>query len=295
ALLMSDADVKLDIGRELTRGLGAGSDPDVGRQAAEEHREEIEEVLKGADMVFITAGKGGGTGTGGAPAVAEIAKSLGALTIGADELENDAQLESFVAALDGQGTAQWARQIGGNNDQRVRRIDVDPDGVVVAGGALESEMVVDGGMPLTALFATQQWVAVFDPGGALSFRELYGELAGQDVDEPVLTPRFDPTDGNLVLSGWFAGSATIDGETLTSTPDGSDVPSDDVLLAKVSPSGARYWSQRFGDGDEQRGLDAAVGPSREIVQVGGFAGTLTLARAHDCPATECVFVNVTDP
>ncbi len=82
ALLMSDADVKLDIGRELTRGLGAGSDPEIGRQAAEEHRDEIEEVLKGADMVFITAGKGGGTGTGGAPVVAEIAKSLGALTIG---------------------------------------------------------------------------------------------------------------------------------------------------------------------------------------------------------------------
>src|ERR687894_444301 len=82
ALLMSDADVKLDIGRELTRGLGAGANPEVGRQAAEEHRDEIEEVLKGADMVFITAGKGGGTGTGGAPIVAEIAKSIGALTIG---------------------------------------------------------------------------------------------------------------------------------------------------------------------------------------------------------------------
>jgi cell division protein FtsZ len=82
ALLMSDADVKLDVGRQLTRGLGAGSDPDVGRQACEEHREEIEEVLKGADMVFITAGKGGGTGTGGAPVVAEIAKQIGALTIG---------------------------------------------------------------------------------------------------------------------------------------------------------------------------------------------------------------------
>ena len=67
ALLMCDADVKLDIGRNLTRGLGAGADPEVGRQAAEEHRDEIEEVLKGADMVFITAGKGGGTGTGGAP------------------------------------------------------------------------------------------------------------------------------------------------------------------------------------------------------------------------------------
>src|SRR6201997_1361403 len=82
ALLMSEADIKLDIGRQLTRGLGAGSDPDVGRQAAEEHLEEIEEVLKGADMVFITAGKGGGTGTGGAPVIAEVAKSLGALTIG---------------------------------------------------------------------------------------------------------------------------------------------------------------------------------------------------------------------
>src|SRR5512145_1621490 len=82
ALLMSDADAKLDIGRELTRGLGAGSDPEVGRQAGEEHRDEIEEVLKGADMVFITAGKGGGTGTGAAPVIAEVAKSLGALTIG---------------------------------------------------------------------------------------------------------------------------------------------------------------------------------------------------------------------
>ena len=82
ALLMSDADIKLDIGREVTRGLGAGSDPEVGKQAADDHRAEIEEVLRGADMVFITAGEGGGTGTGGAPVVAEIAKGMGALTIG---------------------------------------------------------------------------------------------------------------------------------------------------------------------------------------------------------------------
>ncbi|KTR39019.1 cell division protein FtsZ [Rothia kristinae] len=82
ALLMSDADVKLDVGREMTRGLGAGANPEVGRQAAEDHEEEIEEVLKGADMVFVTAGEGGGTGTGGAPVVARIARSLGALTIG---------------------------------------------------------------------------------------------------------------------------------------------------------------------------------------------------------------------
>src|SRR5881409_4155741 len=81
-LLMSDADVKLDLGRETTRGLGAGSNPEVGKRAAEEHRTEIEEILKGADMVFITAGEGGGTGTGGAPIVADIARNLGALTIG---------------------------------------------------------------------------------------------------------------------------------------------------------------------------------------------------------------------
>jgi cell division protein FtsZ len=82
ALLMSDADVKLDIGRELTRGLGAGANPEVGGKAAEDHADEIEEVIKGADMVFVTAGEGGGTGTGGAPVVARIARSLGALTIG---------------------------------------------------------------------------------------------------------------------------------------------------------------------------------------------------------------------
>jgi cell division protein FtsZ len=81
-LLMSDAEVKLDIGRQTTRGLGAGSDPEVGRAAAHEHADEIEECLKGSDMVFITAGEGGGTGTGGAPEIAQIARSLGALTIG---------------------------------------------------------------------------------------------------------------------------------------------------------------------------------------------------------------------
>ena len=82
ALLLSEADLKIDIGRTLTRGLGAGSDPEIGRQAAEEHRAEIEEALKDTDMVFITAGEGGGTGTGAAPVVADIARSMGVLTIG---------------------------------------------------------------------------------------------------------------------------------------------------------------------------------------------------------------------
>ena len=82
ALLMSDADVKLDVGRESTRGLGAGADPEVGKKAAEDAKDEIEELLRGADMVFVTAGEGGGTGTGGAPVVATIARKLGALTVG---------------------------------------------------------------------------------------------------------------------------------------------------------------------------------------------------------------------
>lgn len=106
ALLMSDADVKLDVGRELTRGLGAGANPEVGRQAAEDHSQEIEEVLKGADMVFVTAGEGGGTGTGGAPVVARIARSLGALTIGVvtrpftfEGRRRSNQAETGIAAL----------------------------------------------------------------------------------------------------------------------------------------------------------------------------------------------------
>jgi len=82
ALIMSDADLKLDIGRDSTRGLGAGANPEVGREAADDHREELEDALTGADMVFITAGEGGGTGTGAAPIVAEVARSLGALTVG---------------------------------------------------------------------------------------------------------------------------------------------------------------------------------------------------------------------
>jgi cell division protein FtsZ len=81
ALLMSDADIKIDIGRNLTRGLGAGADPEIGKAAAEEHRAEIEEAVRGADMVFVTAGEGGGTGTGAAPVVAEVARSVGALTV----------------------------------------------------------------------------------------------------------------------------------------------------------------------------------------------------------------------
>src|ERR1051326_7747873 len=82
ALLMCDADVKMPIGADVTRGLGAGADPAIGRSAATESRDELKEALKGADMVFVTAGEGGGTGTGGAPIIADIARELEALTVG---------------------------------------------------------------------------------------------------------------------------------------------------------------------------------------------------------------------
>jgi cell division protein FtsZ len=82
ALLMADADVKIQVGSQTTRGLGAGADPEIGLAAAQESRDELKEALKGADMVFITAGEGGGTGTGGAPIVAELGQEIGALTVG---------------------------------------------------------------------------------------------------------------------------------------------------------------------------------------------------------------------
>ena len=82
ALMMTDADVKIQVGAQATRGLGAGADPEIGLAAAQESRDELKEALKGADMIFVTAGEGGGTGTGGAPIVAEIGQELGALTVG---------------------------------------------------------------------------------------------------------------------------------------------------------------------------------------------------------------------
>ena len=82
ALNLSKAETKMQIGGKLTRGLGAGANPEVGKKAAEESKEQIQEALRGADMVFVTAGMGGGTGTGAAPVIAQIAKELGALTVG---------------------------------------------------------------------------------------------------------------------------------------------------------------------------------------------------------------------
>ena len=106
ALQACDADIKLSIGQELTRGLGAGGNPEVGAGAAAESRDEIKEALKGADMVFVTAGEGGGTGTGSAPVIAEIAKEeIGALTVGAVtkpfEFEGKRRMQQALEGIEG--------------------------------------------------------------------------------------------------------------------------------------------------------------------------------------------------
>ena len=155
ALLMSDADVKLDIGRELTRGLGAGADPEVGRKAAEDHEDEIAEALRGADMVFVTAGEGGGTGTGGAPVVARIARSQGALTVGVvtrpfsfEGRRRSEQAESGIERL----REEVDTLIVIPND---RLLDIDDANLSVLGAFAAADQVLQGGVQgITDLITT---------------------------------------------------------------------------------------------------------------------------------------------
>ncbi|MFP3913354.1 MAG: cell division protein FtsZ [Actinomycetota bacterium] len=155
ALLMSDADVKLDLGRDVTRGLGAGANPEVGRAAAEAHREELEEVLKGSDMVFITAGEGGGTGTGGAPIVAEVARSLGALTVGV--VTRPFGFEGRRRAVHAEEGIQSLREAVDTlivipND---RLLDVgDPDAPITETFRLADEILMNGVAGITDLITT---------------------------------------------------------------------------------------------------------------------------------------------
>jgi cell division protein FtsZ len=155
ALLMSDADVKLDLGRDVTRGLGAGANPEVGRAAAEAHREELEEVLKGSDMVFITAGEGGGTGTGGAPIVAETARSLGALTVGV--VTRPFGFEGRRRAVHAEEGIQALREAVDTlivipND---RLLDVgDPDAPITETFRLADEVLMNGVAGITDLITT---------------------------------------------------------------------------------------------------------------------------------------------
>lgn len=155
ALLMSDADVKLDIGRELTRGLGAGADPEVGRKAAEDHEDEVAEALRGADMVFVTAGEGGGTGTGGAPVVARIARGLGALTVGVvtrpfsfEGRRRADQADSGIEKL----RAEVDTLIVIPND---RLLDIDDASLSVLGAFAAADQVLQGGVQgITDLITT---------------------------------------------------------------------------------------------------------------------------------------------
>jgi cell division protein FtsZ len=155
ALLMSDADVKVDLGRDITRGLGAGANPEVGRAAAEAHREELEEVLKGSDMVFITAGEGGGTGTGGAPIVAEVARNLGALTVGV--VTRPFGFEGRRRAVHAEEGIQSLRDsvdtlIVIPND---RLLDVgDPDAPITETFRLADEVLMNGVAGITDLITT---------------------------------------------------------------------------------------------------------------------------------------------
>ncbi|MTE24386.1 cell division protein FtsZ [Microbacterium sp. ZXX196] len=178
ALLMSDADIKLDVGRDLTRGLGAGADPEVGRRAAEDHAEEIEQALAGADMVFVTAGEGGGTGTGGAPVVARIAKSIGALTIG---------VVTKPFSFEGRRRQQQAEQ-----GVQVLKEEVDTLIVVPNDRLLE---ISDRGISMVEAFATADQVL----------------LAGvQGITDLITTPgliNLDFADVKSVMQG--AGSALM--------------------------------------------------------------------------------------
>ncbi len=155
ALLMSDADVKVDMGRDITRGLGAGANPEVGRSAAEAHRQELEEVLKGSDMVFITAGEGGGTGTGGAPIVAEVARNLGALTVGV--VTRPFGFEGRRRALHAEEGIQALREAVDTlivipND---RLLDVgDPDAPITETFRLADEVLMNGVSGITDLITT---------------------------------------------------------------------------------------------------------------------------------------------
>ena len=215
ALLMSDADVKLDVGRDLTRGLGAGSDPAIGRQAAEDHRDEITEVLKGADMVFVTAGEGGGTGTGGAPVVAQVAKELGALTIGVvtrpfsfEGRKRNVQAEDGILAL----KDEVDTLIVIPNDRLLQIADGETS--VVQAFRLADEVLLQGVQGITDLITTPGLInldfadvrtVMKDAGSALmGIGKARGEARALDaakaaISSPLLEASIDGARGVLLM------------------------------------------------------------------------------------------------
>lgn len=236
ALLMSDADVKLDLGREITRGLGAGANPEVGRAATDAHRQELEEVLKGSDMVFITCGEGGGTGTGGAPIVAEVARSMGALTVGV--VTRPFGFEGRRRALHAEEGIQSLREavdtlIVVPND---RLLDVgDPDAPITETFRLADEVLMNGVAGITDLITTPGLINVdfadvktvmADAGSAvMGIGRATGEnratqAAQRAISSPMLESSMDGARGVLLS---IAGPSTM---TLREATEAAKVVSD---------------------------------------------------------------------
>ncbi|QQM68040.1 cell division protein FtsZ [Actinomyces weissii] len=222
ALLMTDADVKLDVGRDLTRGLGAGADPSIGRKAAEDHIEDIRAAITGADMVFVTAGEGGGTGTGGAPVVAKISREIGALTIGVvtrpfafEGRRRSAQAEEGIANL----REQVDTLIVIPND---RLLDIaDPNISVVDAFKQADQVLLQGVQGITELITTPGLINVdFNDvksvmQGAGSALMGIGFSSGEDravaatemaISSPLLETSIDGAHGVLLF---FQGGADL--------------------------------------------------------------------------------------
>ncbi len=287
ALLMSDADVKLDVGRDLTRGLGAGADPSVGRQAADDHRDEILEVLKGADMVFVTAGEGGGTGTGAAPLVAQVAKEIGALTIGVvtrpfafEGRKRSKQAEDGIAELkDAVDTL-----IVIPND-RLLQIS-DPDTSVVQAFRLADDVLLQGVQGITDLITTPGLInldfadvrtVMEDAGSALmgigkargDSRAL--EAAKLAVSSPLLEASMDGARGVLLMLaggsdlGLFEVNEAADVITQAAHPDANiifgavidDSLGDEVKVTVIAAGFDKYASKEEEVAAEQAATAAA--------------------------------------
>ena len=250
ALLMSDADVKLDIGRESTRGLGAGADPEVGREAAEDHREEIEDALKGADMVFITAGEGGGTGTGAAPVVAEVAREVGALTVGVvtRPFGFEGRRRSVQAEQGIQGLKEAVDTLIVIPNERLLEI-TDEDTVITEAFRMADEVLTSGVRGITDLITTPGLInvdfadvkAVMAKAGSavMGIGQSSGETRAQQAAEkairsPLLESSMDGARGVLLS---VAGPSTMTlkevGTAATMIADHSDADANIIFGAVI--------------------------------------------------------------
>ncbi len=292
ALLMSDADVKLDIGRDLTRGLGAGSDPEIGAQAAQDHRDEIVEVLKGADMVFVTAGEGGGTGTGGAPVVAQVAKELGALTIGVvtRPFTFEGRRRSVQAE---QGIAELKEEVDTliiiPNDRLLHIADGDTS--VVQAFQLADDVLLQGVQGITDLITTPGLInldfadvrtVMKDAGSALmGIGKARGdsrsmEAAKLAISSPLLEASIDGARGVLLM---LAGGSDLGlfevneaADVITSAADAEaniifGAVIDDSLGDEVKVTVIAAGFDKFGNPVEQQGafVSKSDAPEPEIV------------------------------